>query len=233
MHATPRRAVNAIVVGGQGGIGAAVVGLLSAHAEVTSIDRAPRADVVLDVADHREGSPYRQWLTLVATKPPNLIAWCAGVYDRRDPADYSPARVKEVIETNLSSFLLFASALAVGQRQDRRPRRLVVVGSQAAVTGGTDAVYAASKAGLVAAVKSLAREYTRIGLLTNVVSPGPTDSPMAQVMGDRRDHYERTIPSGRFNTVQEVAAVIAWLLLDAPPTVSGSTFDIDGGMVRR
>ena len=94
--------------------------------------------------------------------------------------------------------------------------------------------YAAAKAGLVAAVKSIAREYAKAGVTANVVSPGPVETPMASVMGDeRRRFYESTIPLGRYTRADEVASVIAWLLTDAPEAVTGMVLDVDGGLVRR
>ena len=82
-------------------------------------------------------------------------------------------------------------------------------------------------------MKSLAREYADRGLLANVVSPGPTDTPMADKMGERRQYYEKVIPVGRFNQAAEVASVVTWLLADAPDTITGTVIDIDGGLVRR
>lgn len=200
-----------------------------------TVDRTGDVDVVLDLADLAHGSACSRWLTRLEEPGamPQLLVWTAAVYDRRPPEGYDPARLQHVLDVNLTSFLRFASTLARVQRSDGVARRLVVVGSQAATAGGTDAVYAASKAGLVAAVKSLAREHRSLGLVANVVSPGPTDTPMAAVMGERRAHYESVIPLGRFTEAAEVAAVVAWLLCSAPAAILGTVVDVDGGLVRR
>ncbi len=115
-----------------------------------------------------------------------------------------------------------------------RRGRLVLITSQAAITGGTDAAYAASKAGLVAFGKSIAREYGPEGLRITMVSPGPVDTGMASVMPpERRAHYESTIPIRRFTWATEVADLVEYVLLRAPDALHGSTVEIDGGLVRR
>jgi NAD(P)-dependent dehydrogenase (short-subunit alcohol dehydrogenase family) len=229
--------VNALVVGASGGIGREVTAQLRAHDSLImrTADCVGDVDDVINLADLGGEGVFLRWLTASweADKAPSLIAWCPGVYDREDCADYTIERMHAVVNINLMSFLVFARALSRQQRRDGHPRRLAVVGSQAWATGGKDAVYAASKAGLVAAVKSLAREYADRGLLANVVSPGPTDTPMADKMGERRQYYERVIPVGRFNQAAEVASVVTWLLADAPETITGTVIDIDGGLVRR
>jgi len=228
---------DALVVGAAGGIGGAVVDMLrdDRGATVRTVDRAGEVDVAVDLSDLSHDSAYSRWLASLEGPHviPPLVVWTAAVYDRRPPEGYDDARLQHVIDVNLTSFLRFAAVLARAQLVDGIARRLVVVGSQAAVAGGTDAVYAASKAGLVAAVKSLAREHRSLGLVANVVSPGPTDTPMAAVMGDRREHYEDTIPLGRFNDAAEVAAAVVWLLCSAPDAILGTVVDVDGGLVRR
>ena len=227
---------SALVLGADGGIGREVVAQLAGVCSaVMTVDRRGEVDHVLDVADDATTSPYARWLDRFdrGETMPDLVAWTIGVYPRRPPDAYDSDAVRRVVDSNLTGLLRFAGVLTRVQRRDRRPRRLVVVGSQAGATGGTDAVYAASKAGLAAVVKSLAREYSALGLVANCVSPGPTDTPMADVMGDRRAHYERTIPLGRFSSAAEVASVVVWLLTQAPDAVLGTVIDVDGGLVRR
>lgn len=227
----------ALVIGAAGGIGTEITGQLRIRGAlaVRTADRVGPVDDIVDLADSGAHEVFARWLTEPwgNDEPPSLIAWCAGVYDRVDPADYTIERMRTVVDVNLMSFLVFARALSRQQRSDGRRRRLTVIGSQAWATGGKDAVYAASKAGLVGAVKSLAREYAARGLLANVVSPGPTDTPMAGRMGERRQYYETVIPVGRFNRATEVADVVTWLLTDAPETITGTVIDVDGGLVRR
>ncbi|HET9081703.1 MAG TPA: SDR family oxidoreductase [Trebonia sp.] len=229
----------ALVVGVTGGIGAEVTRLLESGGTcVHGIDDrvAPQAGHrwTVDIAQ-AGGQAFASWLHdyLERNGVPDMFAWCAGLYDRTDLADYGMSRLQTMLDANLTAFLLACRALLAARRRSPRPLRMAVVGSQAGVTGGRDAVYAAAKAGCVAAVKSIAREYARSGVQANVVSPGPTRTPMNSVMGERQAYYENAIPAGRFNTAEEVASVVVWLLTTAPLTINGATMDVDGGLVRR
>jgi NAD(P)-dependent dehydrogenase (short-subunit alcohol dehydrogenase family) len=236
----------ALVLGARGGIGSAVCAALTSSG-VDSIDAVdvvpaapaegtPSAGVRAHVLDLTDDDARDAWLKdyLADAGSPDFVVWCAGLYPRRDIREYSTAEVRHVVDVNLVAMLTLLPSLVRSALESAKPMRLVVVGSQAAVTGGLDVPYAASKAGLVAAVKSIAREYARHGIVANVVSPGPVDTAMANVMGDdRRRFYESTIPLGRYTKPGEVAAVVAWLLMEAPVVINGSVVDVDGGLVRR
>jgi NAD(P)-dependent dehydrogenase (short-subunit alcohol dehydrogenase family) len=236
----------ALVLGARGGIGTAVCAALRASKidELDAVDIVGADDVdgataeggreyVLDLTDDEARDAWlKTYLADVGS--PDFVAWCAGLYPRRDIREYSTAQVRHILDVNLIAMLTLLPALVRATLETAKPMRIVVVGSQAAVTGGLDVPYAASKAGLVAAVKSIAREYAGHGIVANVVSPGPVDTAMASVMGDeRRRFYESAIPLGRYSRPDEVAAVVRWLLTDAPVAISGSVVDVDGGLVRR
>ena len=93
--------------------------------------------------------------------------------------------------------------------------------------------YAASKAGLVAACRGIAREYARFGIRANVISPGIVDVGMAAKQWreepDYRARASRAIPLGRLQSPEEVAQGIAFLLSDRASYMTGSTLLIDGG----
>lgn len=234
----PAGPLSALVVGSAGGIGSAVArALVDRNAAVVGVDSSPAT--VEGTAHHRldvtDLGAVDGWLRgqVHGHGSFDCLAWCVGVYDRLDLREYPPGRLREVLDVNLTALLgalgtLLDTTLAAGV-----PLRIAVVGSQAGVTGGRDVVYAAAKAGCVAAVKSVAREYARHGVRANVVSPGPVNTAMADVMGARRAFYEEAIPIGRFSEPSEVAEVVTWLLLDAPDAVTGTVVDVDGGLVRR
>ncbi len=226
----------AAVIGAAGGIGALVRSQLeSAGVDVAAVDRRGDVQTRVDLADLDPESAFSRWLSQMerAEHPYDVVVWSAAVYHRRAPGSYTSFELEDVARINLLSYLRLLTSIARVQASRPSRRRLVALGSQAGAVGGLDHVYAATKAGLVAATKSLAREFAGAGLVANVVSPGPTNTAMARVMGDRRTYYESVIPAGRFNEPGEVADVVSWLALEAPVTLTGTVVDIDGGQVRR
>jgi NAD(P)-dependent dehydrogenase (short-subunit alcohol dehydrogenase family) len=110
--------------------------------------------------------------------------------------------------------------------------RIVNVASRAAYRGDSPAHwhYAASKAGLVAMTKSIARGYASEAILAFAVCPGFTMTGMADDYLASRggDRLLADIPLGRVAAPQEVAGAVAYLALEAPPSMTGAVLDING-----
>jgi NAD(P)-dependent dehydrogenase (short-subunit alcohol dehydrogenase family) len=110
--------------------------------------------------------------------------------------------------------------------------RIVNVASRAAYRGDSPAHwhYAASKAGMVAMTKSIARGYAGEGILAFAVCPGFTMTGMADDYLASRggDKLLADIPLGRVANPEEVANAVAYLALEAPPSMTGAVLDING-----
>jgi len=110
--------------------------------------------------------------------------------------------------------------------------RVINVASRAAYRGDSPAHwhYAASKAGMVAMTKSIARGYAGEGILAFAVCPGFTMTGMADDYLASRggDKLLADIPLGRVAAPEEVANAVAYLALDAPPSMTGAVLDING-----
>jgi 3-oxoacyl-[acyl-carrier protein] reductase len=103
------------------------------------------------------------------------------------------------------------------------------MGSSAGVAGGARSVaaYAASKAGLMTLMKSIANEYARDGVTANALAPALIDTEM---IAGTRDLVGR-IPVGRFGRVDEVAALVAFLASEHAGYITGEIVDINGGFL--
>jgi 3-oxoacyl-[acyl-carrier protein] reductase len=139
---------------------------------------------------------------------------------------------EDTLRVNLSSAAQL-SRLAVRHWQERGcGGRLVHVASRAAYRGDSPAHwhYAAAKGGMVAMHKTIARAYASQGILSFAVTPGFTDTSMADDYLASRGGPDllRDIPLGRVATPDEIAAIIAFCALDAPPSMTGAVIDANG-----
>jgi len=145
-----------------------------------------------------------------------------------------------VVDTNLGGTFWLVQAVLPGMRR-HGGGRVVVVSSEWGVTGWPGATaYAASKAGLIALVKTLGRELAPEGIIVNAVAPGVTDTPQLQVdaeeaglpLEEMHAQYAAQIPLGRIGRPEEIAAVVSLL---ADPRVSamvGQVVQANGGSTR-
>lgn len=118
---------------------------------------------------------------------------------------------------------------------DRRSGRLVYVSSDAARVGSTgEAVYSACKAGLIGFSKTMARESARAGVTSNVVCPGPTDTPLLQEVaaGNEKlvESLKRGIPLGRLGQPDDISGLVAFLASDRAGYITGQTVSVSGGL---
>jgi 3-oxoacyl-[acyl-carrier protein] reductase len=138
---------------------------------------------------------------------------------------------ENVLHTNLrSAFLCTRAALRSMLRA--RWGRVVNVASIAGLTGNAgQANYAASKAGLIAFTKSIAREVGSRGITVNAVAPGfvPTELT-SQVPQSLRDYMLGLTALGRFGDADEIAAAIAFLCSPDAGYITGQTLAVDGGI---
>lgn len=119
-----------------------------------------------------------------------------------------------------------------GVRDGFRGGRIVHVASRAGHRGDSPAHwhYAASKGGMLAMHKTIARHYAAEGILSFAITPGFTDTAMAgDYLASRGGAgLLADIPLGRVATPEEIAALIVFCALDAPPSLTGATLDANG-----
>jgi len=137
----------------------------------------------------------------------------------------------EVLATNLAGSIRLARRSLRGMIKARRGR-IVFISSVVGLMGSAGQVnYAAAKAGLVGAARSLAREVGSRGITVNVVAPGFVETDMtAELPAERREEILGAIPLGRYAQAAEVAGVVGFLLSDAGGYVTGAVVPVDGGL---
>ncbi len=122
--------------------------------------------------------------------------------------------------------------IALAHFRERNGGRIVNVASRAAYRGDSPQHwhYAASKAGMIAMTKSIARGYAAENVLAFAVCPGFTMTGMAEeYLGSRGgEELLADIPLGRVADAAEIAETIRWLAIDAPPSATGAVIDVNG-----
>ena len=141
-----------------------------------------------------------------------------------------PAVWRRVVEVNLIAPYLVCRHV-VQRMLAQRYGRIVNIASVAGKEGNPNAShYSASKAGLIALTKSLAKETAQQGVLVNAVTPAAARTAMFDQMAQTHiDYMLSKIPMGRFLEVQEMAALVTWLASEECSFSTGAVFDITGG----
>ena len=231
----------ALVTGGARGIGAAIAGALAqagARVAVGDLDAAAAAaagdfGVSLDVS---RADSVRDAVAGVAAAlgPIDVLVNNAGIDVIQLFVDSDPADWERVIDVNLKGTLHCCRAV-LDSMIERRRGRIINLGSDAGRVGSSgEAVYSATKGGVIAFTKTLAREVARHGITVNCVCPGPTDTALlAQVEDfDPKLHaaLSRAIPMRRLGQPDDVASAVAFLAGDAAGFITGQTLSVSGGL---
>ena len=194
--------------GGDGGVHAAVVDVTDAAA----IARAVAADL-------RERGKI------------DILVNNAGITGGNAPLwELAPEVWRRVVEVNLVAPYLTCRAV-VPHMVRAGYGRIVNIASIAGKEGNPNAShYSASKAGLIALTKSLAKELAATGVLVNCVTPAAAKTELfAQMKQEHIDYMLSKIPMNRFVEVDEIAALVTWLASEDCSFSTGAVFDISGG----
>jgi 3-oxoacyl-[acyl-carrier protein] reductase len=229
----------AIVTGGAGGIGQAVLARLARDGfdpvswDISQTAPAARLALSVDVTDlaaMKEAAAR----TIAAAGPIRALVINAGILGPVGRAwEVDPADVRRVIEVNLVSAFLTAQAVVPHMLTNTGPDRgrIVIMSSVQAKEGTALAgPYAASKAGLIALAKCLGKELAEEGILVNAVTPTVVRTAMEQSLAPgRRAELLAKIPMGRFIEPAEVADLVSWLCGPDCSFSTGAVFDLSGG----
>ena len=211
----------ALVTGAARGIGAAVASRLASDGlEVVTLDLHPGCDIALDVA--RDPFPPLSDIDVCVAN--------AGVTTTIAPAHKMTAEQwQRDIDVNLTGAFRTVQA-CIGGMRERGWGRVIVISSMAAIGGLPGQVaYAASKAGQLGMVRTLASENAARGVTVNAILPGMVATEQVLAMpGEVRERVLRALPAGRMIEPAEIAAAVAFLAGAEAGQISGQAIAVDG-----
>jgi len=226
--------LNIFVTGSSRGIGAAIVAALPGHNVVGHATSPGEGRVAADLS--QPGAAPALWAEALDQLGGHVdvLVNNAGVFEAAPIEDGHQAWLaswERTMTVNLTASAELCR-LAVLHFQARGGGRIVNVASRAAYRGDSPAHwhYAASKAGMVAMTKTIARGYARDGVLAFAICPGFTMTGMAEDYLASRggDKLLADIPLGRVADPEEVGRTVAWLATEAPASMTGAVLDING-----
>jgi 3-oxoacyl-[acyl-carrier protein] reductase len=224
----------AVVTGGSGGIGGAIVAALAAAGhDVVSLDQA--GDPAVDLGREEEVRAAAGSV-LGRHRRCDVLVHAAAAFDRADLASVNLPAWRRVQAVNVESALLLAQAFVPGMAARGFGRIIFVVSDTVwAPPAGDLLPYVTSKGALVALARTLAVGLGADGIAVTCVAPGLTATPTAQ----------RDRPAAAFDEVRsrqalprtlvpdDVAATVAFLASDAAAALTGQTLCTDGGLILR
>ena len=235
-----------VVTGGAQGIGRAVAERLlrsgasvaiwdrdaalaaAAARDMTSLGRVVAQPVDITDADAVVAAAKE---TAAALGGIDLLVNNAGIAGPNAPVDeYPVAAWREVIEIDLNGVFHCCRAVVPLMKQQGYGR-IVNVASIAGKEGNPNAsAYSAAKAGVIALTKSLGKELAGQDIAVNCITPAAAKTAIFDQMTQTHiDYMLSKIPRGRFVAVEEIAAMVAWLLSAENSFTTGAVFDVSGG----
>ena len=234
----------ALVTGGAQGIGLAVARRLKASgAGLALIDRDAvltgqaaaglGADVLALSGDVRDEAAMSVAVAAAATAlgPVSILVNSAGIAGRNAAVeDYPLADWREVIDINLTGTFVVNKAVVPAMKATGHGR-IVNIASIAGKEGNPNAAaYSASKAGVIALTKSLGKELAGHDIAVNCITPAAARTRIFDQMTQEHISYMLAkIPRNRFVDVDEIAAMVAWLVSRENSFTTGAVFDLSGG----
>jgi 3-oxoacyl-[acyl-carrier protein] reductase len=205
-------------------------GLAETAQEIKSTGAAVPKLIVCDVADEAAlKSAFRE--VRAYTNKLDFVVNNAGILRDAIIGMISTSQIHEVMHTNLFSviqIMQFAGRLMTAQKYGSIVNIASIIGQSG---NAGQIVYGASKAGVIGATKSAARELAPMGIRVNAVAPGVIDTSMiARIPEPKMEELRRAIKMGRLGTAEEVARVICLLASSYTSYVTGQVIGVDGGM---
>jgi 2-dehydro-3-deoxy-L-rhamnonate dehydrogenase (NAD+) len=235
---------HAVVTGGAAGLGYGIAQrLIASGGTATLWDRDAAAArkaaealghgttaVGVDVSDHASVTAAVAETLKLAGKIDALVNSAGITGPNTKLWDYPVDAWRQVMDVNLTGVFICCREVAA-QMRSQGYGRIVNIASVAGKDGNPNAsAYSASKAGVIALTKSLGKELADTGVRVNCVTPAAVRTAIFDQMTPEHIAFMLSkIPMARFGTVEEVAAMVAWLCTEDCSFSTGATFDLSGG----
>ncbi|MFA5990418.1 MAG: SDR family oxidoreductase [Sphingomonas sp.] len=223
-----------LITGSSRGIGAAIAAALTTP-DTAIVGHGTTSGIPADFDS--AGGPMALWNAALDQLDGRIDVLInnAGIFEANPieaPDDTWLAGWERTMRVNLTASAALCRAATLHWQTSGRAGRIVNIASRAAYRGDSPAHwhYAASKAGMVAMTKTIARGYAAQGILAFAICPGFTMTGMAQDYLASRggDKLLADIPLGRVATPDEVATMARFCALEAPPSMTGAVLDVNG-----
>jgi len=210
-----------------------VDGLKDAAETVVGEVKALGVDAIAIKADVTNPVEIKEMMDVIAAKWSEPLYICvnnAGITKDALALRMTPENWQAVINVNLSGVFYIAQAAAKVMTKARAGKIVNIASVVGEIGNIGQANYSASKGGVIALTKTLAREFGSRSVCVNAVCPGFIETPMTANLPGVEQIIEK-IPLGRFGKPEEVAGMVRFLCTDpAAEYITGHMFDVDGGV---
>ncbi len=237
-----------LVTGGSRGIGKSIVetylkaGGYAVYGTATSIAGKMKIDQILEkhsgigsglvfnMLDESIDDFVKNFLSEYGT--PSILINNAGITDDALFLRMSESQWDNVIDTNLKGTFRITKAF-IRHMIKARKGKIIFLSSVVAALGNAGQVnYCASKAGIEAMCKSIAREVSNRGITVNCVAPGFISTDMTDdISSELKEKLAKSIPMNRFGTPQDVAEAVFFLSSEKAAYITGTVLNVNGGML--
>ena len=224
------------VTGGNRGIGLAIAKRFAKDGFKVAVsyrDQKPSEDFYLVKADVTDSKSIDAAIDEIEKNlgPLEVVVVNAGTNKDALAMRLEDEDMQKIVDTNLMGSLRVARRSVKSMIKNRKGR-IIFIGSVVGLLGSPgQMVYASTKAGLIGAARSLAREVGARGVTVNVVAPGYVDTDMTQDLDQaRKDMITTSTPLGRTASADEVAGVVRFLASEDAAYITGAVIPVDGGL---